>query len=351
MKYSFIFDATSACRARLRECVDSPALMVDEWPRKRLADLNLWASDSGALAEQRASLDQRLADSDKQAVHKVILNLLGLLESLLLRCQKLGKCCDFRGHFLALTTMPGSKNHGKKGDVTNLASTFQDVENILVQLAKISAAIRRAGTRARLERADTSFQPERHVELKQHLELLVSLGLLEEGWKFEPDNFFVPAAHFSDAAQRLIMANLLRRHRFLYARRRWGKQAAERETIAAPPMDKRNLLFPLKPQMPPIFKRILGSPTFTSKNTASGPQATTPVMGATSVITSTIPTTVQGPIQIPQGSRVSTVAPSSTTSKVVYPEPPKTEEGAMFFRCPCCYQTLSITFKNRFRWR
>lgn len=82
-----IFEATLACRQRLRECIDTPTLMVDEWPRKRLADFNLWASDSGALAKKRASLDQRLAD--KPTVCEVILNLLNLLESLLARCASL----------------------------------------------------------------------------------------------------------------------------------------------------------------------------------------------------------------------------------------------------------------------
>ena len=62
--------------------------MANEWPRKRLADFNLWASDSGALAKKRASLDQRLAE--KHMVREVILNLLNLLESLLARCQSRG---------------------------------------------------------------------------------------------------------------------------------------------------------------------------------------------------------------------------------------------------------------------
>ena len=84
-----IYEATTACRQRLRECIGTPALMGDEWPRKRLADFNLWASDSGALAKQHASLDQRLAE--KQMVREVVLNLLSLLEGLLARCQKLGE--------------------------------------------------------------------------------------------------------------------------------------------------------------------------------------------------------------------------------------------------------------------
>ncbi|KAK0647028.1 hypothetical protein B0T16DRAFT_414599 [Cercophora newfieldiana] len=333
MKHDSIFDATLACRARLMRCIDSPDLMVEEWPRKRLADLNLWASDSGALAEQRASLDQRIADSDKQAVRKVILNLLGLLDSLFLRCQKLA-----------------SKGLANKGRAKTLASTFQDAENILVQLAKISAAIRRAGNHARLERADASFQAERHVELKQHLEFLVHIA--QDGRDLgRLDTHFAPTGGLADVAKRLISANLIRRHRFLYAQRRWGKQAAERKTAEVLPSGESQAQLVVKSQKLPMLDRILNRPGFISRDTTPGPQPTCPATGAPSVITSTVPTAVQGPIHIPQGSRVSTVAPSSTTSKVVYPKPPRSEEGAMFFRCPCCYQTLPVTFKSRARWR
>ncbi|KAK4445205.1 hypothetical protein QBC34DRAFT_166332 [Podospora aff. communis PSN243] len=332
MKHDSIFDATSACRVRLMECVESPALMVEEWPRKRLADLNLWATDSGALAQQRASLDQRLADSDKQAIRKVIINLLGLLESLFLRCQKLA-----------------SKNLAKQSSAKALANTFRECENILAQLARISAAIRRAGTHARLERADSSFDASRHVELKQHLEFLIQIaqGSKEPGLGIH----VVPNGNIAEVAQRLVLANLIRRHRFLYARRRWGKQTVERKTAEGQPIDKGKTPIPAKFQALPILERILKSPGFASGAIASGPHVTSAAAGAPSIVTSTVPTAVQGPIQIPQGSRVSTVAPSSTTSKVVYPKPPKTEEGAMFFRCPCCFQTLPVTLKSPARWR
>ena len=84
-----IFQAASDCQRRLKECLEVPILALNEWPRKRLADFNLWASDSGALAKQHASLDEKLVS--KNTVRDVIVNLLGLLENLLVRYQSLGK--------------------------------------------------------------------------------------------------------------------------------------------------------------------------------------------------------------------------------------------------------------------
>ena len=84
-----IYEASSACRKVLEQCLDVESLMVDEWPRKRLADFNIWASGSGALAKKKASLDQRLAT--KQNVYSVIINLLSLLESLIGECQRRGR--------------------------------------------------------------------------------------------------------------------------------------------------------------------------------------------------------------------------------------------------------------------
>ncbi|KAK3382917.1 hypothetical protein B0T24DRAFT_602981 [Lasiosphaeria ovina] len=322
-----IYEATSACRRRLRECIDIPALMGDEWPRKRLADFNLWASDSGALAKQRASLDQRLAE--KQTVREVVLNLLGLLEGLLARCQDLA-----------------SQMAADQDGETNLQEAFGDVEDIMAQLVRISVAIRRAGMRARLDRADGSFIPERHVELKRHLEFVIQLTSLDVGQKAGGSIDFVLSPEITAVAQRLISANLLRRHRYLYARRRWTKQAAEREPVLGPqPRQERSA------RAPPGQPQASMMPATVSRNEGGGSEPGPPAMATPSNITSTVPTAIQGPIQIPQGSQPSMTAPSSTSSKVVYPKPPRTREGAKFFRCPCCSQTLPIAFTKRSRWR
>ncbi len=216
----------------------------------------------------------------------------------------------------------------------------------MAQLVRISVAIRRAGMRARLDRADDSFIPERHVELRRHLEFVIQLTSLDVDQKAGGNIDFTLSPEVTAMAQRLISANLLRRYRYLYARRRWTKQAAEREPVlgSQPQQEKSARTPPGQPQAPIMPAAVSRSEGDESE---PGPLA----IAAPSIITSTVPTAIQGPIQIPQGSQPSTTAPSSTSSKVVYPKPPRTREGAMFFRCPCCFQTLPIAFTRRSRWR
>ncbi|KAK0672562.1 hypothetical protein QBC41DRAFT_19580 [Cercophora samala] len=318
-----ILAATSACRQRLTECIAMPALMADEWPRKRLADFNLWASDSGAMAKQRASLDRRLAD--KHTVREVTLNLLNLLENLLIRCKS-----------KALETLV------KRDEETDLLELFEDIEDIMAQLVRISAAIRGAGMRARFDRADDSFNPERHTELQRHLEFLVQVSSLGESQKERGNLDLVSPRNTTAVAQRLISANLIRRHRYLYARRRWTKQAPESETVTT---------------LPVVLEESIPSGQVQTPATVPAPfskadvRETKPQLAAPSVITSTVPTVIQGPIQIPHGRQSSMTAPSSTSSKAVYPKPPKFGKDALFFRCPCCFQTLPVTSAKRSRWR
>lgn len=83
-----IYEASSACRQVLESCLTIAPLMIDEWPRRRLADFNLWASGSGALAKESASLDERLAL--RANTHRIVLDLLSLLYALIDDCRQLG---------------------------------------------------------------------------------------------------------------------------------------------------------------------------------------------------------------------------------------------------------------------
>ncbi|EAQ90245.1 hypothetical protein CHGG_02180 [Chaetomium globosum CBS 148.51] len=234
---------------------------------------------------------------------------------------------------------PGTPVDG--AEEINLAETFENVEDIMAQLVRISAAIRGASMGARFQRADESFSQERHTELRSHLEFLVQVASLAEGEKAGGNIDIVLSRNMTDIAQRLILANLIRRHRFLYARRRWTKQAAEDEAAAKPQVVVEDAT--LSEQ-----NRGLWTYTVTPEN---GGQESKTKLSAPSVITSTVPTAIQGPVQIPQGRQLSMTVPSSTGSKATYPKPPKVGEDAMFFRCPCCFQTLPITFAKRSRWR
>jgi hypothetical protein len=236
-----------------------------------------------------------------------------------------------------LTIVAAYETPADGDEETSLAEMFEDVEDIMAQLVSISAAIRGASMRARFERADDSFRPERHVELKRHLEFLVLAASLDKGQKEGGNIDLVLSRDIPDVAQRLISANLIRRHRYLYARRRWTKQAAEHETVTRPLVVPEESTSSGQAQTRTI-------PVVVSRDERHESKLGFP---APSVITSTVPTAIQEPIQIPQGRQLSMTAPSSTSSKAIYPNPPKVSEDAMFFRCPCCCQTLPVAFAKR----
>ena len=86
---SVLYDATTACRKSLAECVKVDKLMEDKWAALRLADFNLWAAGIGASARHKASLDARL--SLKPDVRDVVAKILQMLKSSVDDCRELGE--------------------------------------------------------------------------------------------------------------------------------------------------------------------------------------------------------------------------------------------------------------------
>lgn len=223
----------------------------------------------------------------------------------------------------------------------SLTDAKDDVEAILDQLVRISIAIRRSGTQARLERADKTFIPDRHQELKDLLSLLVFANNLTREDKIDANiNMDVTALTLSPIQERLIEANLRRRHRFLFAHRRWTKSSRERE-----PMSRNIILADRSDRLTEPNYSVnasLRTPTKALEPSAENPAPT---------ITSTAPTTLVEPIEISPNSQPSMTAVSSTSLKVIYPKPPEVLQGQNLFRCPCCYQSLPIAVTAKRNWR
>lgn len=83
-----IYEAATKCRNEFLPCLGVAGLMELEWAENRLADFNLWVNGIGALAGNRASLDERLSrDPDTR---NIIIRVLGLLQNSVRQCQSLG---------------------------------------------------------------------------------------------------------------------------------------------------------------------------------------------------------------------------------------------------------------------
>ncbi|KAM3425902.1 hypothetical protein NHJ13734_009824 [Beauveria thailandica] len=173
----------------------------------------MWAAASGALSKECSSLDQRLATP--QRTFSVILNLLCLLDDLIGRCQREG--IPPEDEMLAEEEGLNNTSEQPLRQSRSLEDSKSDVEATMEQLVRISVAIRRSGVQARLERADNTFSPDRHGELRNHLFALIRTGNLTREKKQGPPNTWLDSAApaLTEIQERLIEVNLKRRHRFL----------------------------------------------------------------------------------------------------------------------------------------
>lgn len=236
-----------------------------------------------------------------------------------------------------------------------LKKMMQAIDDILDQLIMLGLAIRKSGTVTRLRKADTSFKAHENEDLRRHLELILFKNAIR-GKKNSEDSVEsiiaerMPAHEVTPEQQHLILANLRRRHRFRYARRHQQKleqlivyplvstsnslaDADEERQEKSPPLDKGNV--------PPIedASSITLSTTVLSNIQAPEMSATTPSVMEGVGSQMTMPTAVAA-------SRVSV-----SVATMHYPSPPSISQHMKGFKCPCCYQTLPIMFKDWSRWR
>ncbi|GLB04923.1 hypothetical protein AtubIFM57258_010949 [Aspergillus tubingensis] len=308
-----IYEATLACHEVFRDSAALPALQ--EWTENCLADLKLWANGAGALKVGKASLDARLASNADAKVF--VVNLLGMLRAFVERCVETGA----------------------DGHSDGLDQAMQDVKSIIGQLSRIMTSIRKAGINARIQKADSSFDPGHpQVEaLRNHLQLLLLLpsrpryyGTLQA----ETSSHGVQLVSSIDGTivseprsltviqRRLIEANLKRRNRFLYAQRHAIK-LSDREPAPAKSIPT---------------SRKTPQPLILNPNARSTDEPKLPTVYST-----TTATEVQDPIPFPtrDSAQPATTIISAISSRVTYPKPPQLRPDQNVFQ----YQTHSAGIK------
>ncbi|KAJ4314595.1 hypothetical protein N0V84_008819 [Fusarium piperis] len=99
---------------------------------------------------------------------------------------------------------------------TPISETMKNVDSILDQLARIAVAIRRSGTRSRLQKADRMLRLQDHQDLRAYLiAVVLSQGPFSAEYTFRSEQ--IDPSKLSTVQLRLINCNLKRRNRFLYA--------------------------------------------------------------------------------------------------------------------------------------
>ncbi|KAL2813560.1 hypothetical protein BJX63DRAFT_421200 [Aspergillus granulosus] len=321
-----IYDATLACHQVFRDSRAVPVL--EEWGENCLADLNLWANGAGALKVGKASLDARLSSNLDAKIF--VVNLLRMLQGLAEKCVEIG-----------------SEVHNDIPDTSELSQAIQDVNDIMGQLSRITISIRKAGTNARIQKADASYDPNHPqiAALSQHLQLLLLVKPSKNGTlqarassqgiqvlSCRDDTTVAGSYSLTAIQQRLIEANLKRRNRFLYAQRH-AMKLSERDQVPSI-----SIPAPRKLAQPPVLSDL---------------KKTTEEHRVPKVHSATTATEVQDPIALPTQTSVqpATTVISAISSRVTYPRPPPLRCDQNVFQCPCCCQTLSTSMSRGSQWK
>ncbi|KAL8304625.1 hypothetical protein RB597_004265 [Gaeumannomyces tritici] len=321
-----ISDLTRACLSKFDEALVSQTSSSKEKLETRLADFSIWVDGVGAIARSGLSLDSRLQSrpSDLAIVKSILLML----------SDSLDYCAS-----------PSQANKSSYDGIQNIDSAIRN-------LALIGAAIRRTGKASRSRRADRTFNPDEHQELRRHLECLLLLRPKEDGRHSDE----LDPSKLSALQQRLIDANLMRRHQFLLAQRRSRNQTrshGHRPALAAPlaaspstddtlGKDER----PLGSQSPKRAQDYLSARNEKGKD---------PLM-APSTLGFSRASTAEGTLKYAPGKQYTPgMAKTQITliaSDVEFPESPVVPEDREIFQCPCCCQSLQVeVFKVPKLWK
>ena len=228
------------------------------------------------------------------------------------------------------------------------------MEQIIDHLTRLAIAIRKSGSNSRARKADKLFKPERHQRLRDHLNLIVLARGTEDG----RDDYGVAVDSLTIVQERLIIANLRRKNRYLYAQRHArklalgvsdpGKKFALSTDHDAPTVVDQ-VSQAAESNAPDVATEQHSVPRLTV-NTQAHIQLPRPVLTATSA-SAVVQPIEPVPQQAATPSQVAKTSITTTTARIVYPRPPKQKGNIRYFQCPCCAQTLPEMFRQTTLWK
>lgn len=218
---------------------------------------------------------------------------------------------------------------------------MKDVEDSLTQLTRLTVAIRKAGVRSRLQKADSTFNSaSTHMcSLRLHLETILLAQCDKYGSSALSAQQLDPT-QLTSIQRCLIDANLRRRNRFLYAQ----EHSRRLETNS----DDANII---PSEDPSTISQSL--PLGIGKNDSPSQKEDAPLKKDAQAQSTTTATVVDGQIEFPH-ERVTmpaTTVVSVTTSRITYPRAPLLQDRQMLFKCPCCCQTLPVAVSQGSHWK
>lgn len=218
---------------------------------------------------------------------------------------------------------------------------MKDVDDSLNQLTRLTVAIRKAGTRSRLQKADSLFDPDgpQIRSLRRHLAFLILVRPDEHG-NSHFSKAKLDSERLSPIQLRLIDANLKRRNRFIYAQ----KHSQKLDNNSGHPKNTPKGKFRLAKHL----RHFDLAQTAFLKNEDNALARDDPQTQST-----TTATVVDEQIEIPSAQviRAATTVVSVTSSRITYPKCPPLHDHQMLFTCPCCCQSLPASIGRGNHWK
>ncbi|RSL95814.1 hypothetical protein CEP52_011858 [Fusarium oligoseptatum] len=301
-----VLELTQQCISLLEGCVNPNQNEDTSALETRLADLRLWADGVGALAQGAASLEWRFRSrpEDLLLVKTILIMLADFVE-------------DYSTFLQAAQPID---------------EALERIDSTIENLALISVAIRRTGKASRRRRADARFDPRDYEEFRRHLECIILLRPSKSGLQNE-----LKPSGLNIVQNRLIEANLKRRHRFVIAQKRFRKVEG-----ASQPKRHENTS-EVDASLNGMDKQAESQPAMAPGVTSqqSHHQREAPTKDGL-----TAASTAGGTLHYVESRRY---VPGATRTQITalaadaeFPKPPLIPERGQISKCPCCCQSIPV---------
>ncbi|MCJ1470422.1 hypothetical protein MMC07_009067 [Pseudocyphellaria aurata] len=324
---------TRSCLKKFQQCIQYLQGKDKIHIQTRLADLRLWSDTVGAAASAKASLDSRFQHHSKDI--KIVQQLLSMLEGLLQEC---------------LTAA---------SDGSDVRDAIINIDSTVDSLAFIGVQIRRSGRESRLRKADDSFDEnrDRYRKLRAHLACVLTAKPTEEGRSEDEGKEINSIDYFADMKlppiqERLVEANLRRRHRFVEAQK-YSQRLKDPSTKAThtvipqqfPTMAATDTKRGVSPMLDTKIATALRPKEVRLPDT--GPNV--PTIPATSA--SGVDSEWQGLLNDHRVRSKITRITAITAAEVYLRAHPSSSENPKLVNCPCCCQAIQASELEDSKWR
>jgi hypothetical protein len=320
--------ATLMCLKKFEDVIALDKLRNRSLLEDKLADLRLWDHSVGATARTGASLDSRFKNRASDLV---------LVKSIL---DLLTDCLSEYSDLIA--------NGGSTAEI------LDNIDTTIRNLAMVGVAIRQTGKASRGRKIDRLYDPAEHQEFRRHLKCI---ALLRPSDDFASRVSALESSNLNEIQERLIEANLRRRHIFLLAQKR-SDHARKIDPVI------KNSETRINPQeeliaVPDDQSPIQAIDQWEKVTFASLPQHHATERNKSAIIGDlSKASTAEGTLRVgflKERKLMPTIARTQISviaSNAIFPSPPPIPPGRLMFACPCCCESLpSEEFRDPTEWR